>query len=82
MKISKDEIFNVLEEDRIIETDRYPGKHGVHYKTYVLPRDGKWWQFTLEFHPYDGINRDEDIQCFEVIPIERTITSWEKVACG
>lgn len=79
MKITKQNVWDWVEDKSTIEIDKYPTKHDYHATVYVTKKDDKFWRYALDFSYSDGLQFYYDIEPEEVKPIEKTVITWEKV---
>lgn len=71
----REEICDAMEEGKEVACE--PWRWGTN-RTYVFERDGKHFEFTAQFHSEDGL-QDDDVDAYEVRPVEKTITVYERV---
>lgn len=76
--------INLTEDDveLIFETGESIGKgswrHG-HTETYIFQRDGKTYETTLRFHPYEGLQDKDCSVAYEVTPVKVEVTKYVRV---
>ena len=76
MQMTKDEIFDILddvENTKIINTE--PHKYITIY-TYVTKIKDRYYMFLLDWHPSDGYQINDMVELTEVEPVEVTTVEW------
>jgi hypothetical protein len=69
--LTKQDVFDVLEDGLCKCVSETAGKHDCTTTTYVFPRDGKHYMFTLDHSYNEGLQLyDDSIQAVEVEPFE------------
>ena len=80
-KMTKEEIYDLLEGDNTVEVSATPGKHSSSWRRYRTKIDEKYYEFSLEFDYSWGLQHDSGdyVEFVEVRPVEKTIIDWEPV---
>lgn len=80
IKIKKDILERLIVDcisDEIIEEGEWENEHKI-----IFEYEGKFWSCLRSvaggacFNSWDG---EDEIECFEVIPLIKTITVWEEL---
>ena len=79
IQITKDELYELMEMDGVIQLSDTPTKHDCSRVTFVVPKDGKYWKVSYERSYNDGIQGDFGVYKSEVEPYEVTVTKWRTV---
>ncbi len=80
MKIKKEDLENILEDESTIEIEEYHTKHDCHRTVYVSKIEDKFYKFDLEFSYNEGIQLYDDyVDAVEVRAVEKTVVDWIEV---
>lgn len=77
IKLTKNEIYDFIEISEEIKS--YPTKHDCHTKVYILKKDNKYYEFSIEYSYNNGIQISDYVDAIEVQPVEKKIIVWEKI---
>lgn len=82
MKFTKDQIYDLLEDEDTIVTDiDDTWRHGTD-KTYVSKYKGSYYEYCLRIHHSEGIQlfgEDAEVTAQEVEPVEVVTVEWKRV---
>lgn len=79
MQFTREQCFELIEEDSAVRTDVDPSyRHGT-YETYVVPFDGKFYQFTVSVHSQEGWDDFDTVDAYEVKQVQVMTTEWVAV---
>jgi len=74
-QITKDQLFELMEENGAHKIDEWSTKHDCHLETWILPFEDKFWKVSIEFSYNDGII-DDKFNMQEAESYTETITKW------
>ena len=81
MKLTKQQIEEILESPVTTQIEESAGKHDYHFETYVTKIDDKYYKFTLEYSYNEGLisfDYGDTVEGREVRPVEvKTIEYFE-----
>ena len=74
--LTENQIMDFLEEDLTehIDTDN-SYRHGT-FETYVVPYEGKFYEFTVSCHHSEGLEIWGDVEAIEVKQVEKIVKQW------
>ncbi len=75
--LNKEQVLEAIEIAEVIK--EHGGKHDLTWKTYVFPKDDKFYKFEVEHSYNEGIQIYCDITAVEVKQVEKTVKVWEIV---
>jgi hypothetical protein len=69
---------DVIAEDRVIDHDRWSVTHKTIFKHDGLFYSVFWMAPATEYQDVSRFGTDDDIECDEVVPVETTVTIYQK----
>lgn len=79
MKFTKEQAADLTEEDGAENTNSDTSYRHGSYETYVVPFNGKFYQFTVSCHHEEGWDDFDDVDAVEVEKVEVITTKWKRV---
>lgn len=74
---TKEEVFDLVEEDDTIHLSSISYKHDFSEETYVVKYEGSYWKFTF-LRSYDNgwMIENNGVEAVEVVPKEKVVIEW------
>lgn len=79
IKLTKDEIIEIIEDNTTKLIKETPTKHDCSSSEYVFAKDDKFYMFDVEYSYNDGLQIYGDTIATEVKQVEKIVKVWETV---
>lgn len=79
IKFSHEQACELVEHIHAVNTNSDTSYRHGSYETYVVPFDGKYYEFTVSVNNNEGWDSFDMVDAYEVAPFEVVVTEWRMV---